>query len=544
MIRRNYSSKTIIHSNNFATGTSEIYLYMKRKKLFVLCLLCLVCFFSCGSRLKPETTDSTPSSGETPVSPPPQTPDPTESISMAPIPIDPMAINRLMPFRGVLKNGVTLLYPEQRFAPFWTENWKSRNQSICWKVTTGKEEYMAEMLVSVNQMAKGERTDLLLTNGTDSVTCRITATGWQRCRFPRNLQFNEGTSVLTLKISKPGQQDGFNVNLYSLEIIRPDTYERQQEDARSVRSNTSWMADVPYGFFFHWNSRSMPMSGDPLPYEEAVNAFDVDRFAKTVNECGGKLVFFTTSWAEYYFPAPIQVIDDILPGRTTKRDLVADLSAALGKYGIRLILYYHVGHGDYAWMSKQGFTNDSVGDVFANVEKIVGEISKRYGENLAGLWLDDGRCYYPNGVQFDRIAKAAKSGNKDLVLCFNPWILPKLTDYQDYYAGETGLNLASAGVGNPHLPEGGDGTFQGGPQDGLQATYCGLLEPGEWTHIYQDSVIEDPVLSLDELTQIVEESNKRKNVPMINVRIYQDGTISPKSYALLKELRGRISGKE
>ena len=31
---------------------------------------------------------------------------------------------------------------------------------------------------------------------------------------------------------------------------------------------------------------------------------------------------------------------------------------------------------------------------------------------------------------------------------------------------------------------------------------------------------------------------------MINVRIYQDGTISPKSYALLKELNNRISKGE
>lgn len=466
-------------------------------------------------------------------------------------PVDPNAltldtgiINRLIPFRGELSNGVRQLYPEEPYKTFWAENWNSSEQSISWKVNTGGEEYLAEMLLSVNNLEAGEETELMLSNGTDSVACRIETAGWQRCRFPRPLHFKKGTSALSVKISKPGRHKDYNVYLYSLEVVTPQSAERLQAEAASLRSNTSWMADLPYGFFFHWNSKSMPQSGEPLAYEEAVNNFDVDRFAKTVYECGGKLVFFTTSWAEYYFPAPIQTIDSILPGRTTRRDLVADLSDALGKYDIRLILYYHVGHGDKEWWDKQHYTCNDAGDLFTNVEKIVGEISLRYGNRLAGLWMDDGIGYYPNGASFERIVKAAKSGNKDLAICFNSWILPKLTDFQDYYAGELGLSLESAGVDNPHLPLNGDGLFHGGPQDGLQATFSGTLEPGDWTHIYRDSIIGDPVLSIDQLTEVVKESNRRKNLPMINVRIYQDGTISPKSEALLKELNNRIRKRE
>lgn len=211
----------------------------------------------------------------------------------------------------------------------------------------------------------------------------------------------------------------------------------------------------------------MPKSGEPLSYEEAVNRFDVERFARTMYECGGKLIFLTTSWAGYYFPAPIQTIDAILPGRTTKRDLVADLSEALSAYGIRLILYYHVGHGDKEWWSKQNYTRNDAGDLFTNLEKIIEEVSLRYGNKIAGFWMDDGIGYYPNGASFERITKAAKSGNKDNVICYNPWILPKLTEFQDYYAGELGLSLRSAGVDNPYLPVGGTGMFQGGMQEGL-----------------------------------------------------------------------------
>lgn len=482
------------------------------KKRSVYCwLICLICLAACKNPVDPTAMD-----------------------------LDPNVVNRLIPFRGEMCGGVRQLYPEEPFKAFWAENWKDTEQSISWKVNAGKEDYQIGLLVNVTHLEEGEDTELTISNGMDSTVCRIGQVGWQRCWFPHPLSFEEGTSAVSVRISKPGTHKEYEVCLYGLEMVKPETYLRLQAEAASLRSNTSWMSDLPYGFFFHWNSKSMPLSGEPLAYEEAVNHFDVDRFAQTVHDCGGKLVFFTTSWAEYYFPAPLHTIDSILPGRTTKRDLVADLSDALGKYDIRLILYYHVGHGDKEWWDKQRYTRDNPGDLFTNVEKIVGEVSQRYGNRLAGLWMDDGIGYYPNGASFERITKAAKSGNKDLVICYNPWILPKLTDFQDYYAGELGLSLESAGMGNPYLPLDGDGLFKEGPQDGLRATFSGTLEPGDWTHIYKDSIIGDPVLSIDELTAVVKESNKRKNLPMINVRIYQDGTISPKSYMLLKELNRRL----
>lgn len=87
--------------------------------------------------------------------------------------LDPANINRLIPFRGELNNGVKQLYPEEPYKAFWAENWKSPEQSISWKVNTDGEDYVAEMIVSVNRMGDGEETELVLSNGTDSVICRI-----------------------------------------------------------------------------------------------------------------------------------------------------------------------------------------------------------------------------------------------------------------------------------------------------------------------------------------------------------------------------------
>ena len=59
-----------------------------------------------------------------------------------------------------------------------------------------------------------------------------------------------------------------------------------------------------------------------------------------------------------------------------------------------------------------------------------------YGEGLAGWYFDDACVYYPLNPDFRRLTLAAKAGNLDRVVCYNPWILPRSTDFQDYLCGE------------------------------------------------------------------------------------------------------------
>lgn len=444
-------------------------------------------------------------------------------------------ITRLIPQKGVMTGGIKMFMNEEPFKSFWAENWNSGNQSIQWNVEAEASPYRAEILVNVNG---GDRDVVLeLSDGKKTIECPVTGTGWKRVAFTEPIRLSKGINTLTLRIAGQNNVSHPDIHFYSLELATPESYDRIGKEVKQWKAQTGWMADIPYGFFFHWNSKSMPLKGEQKKYVDAVADFDVDAFARMVNDCGAKLIFFTTSWAEYYFPGPLKSIDAILPGRTTERDLVTDLSNALNAYGIRLILYYHIGHGDKEWWEKQEYTRENPGHLFTNLETIIGEIGERYGNKIAGLWMDDGMGYYPNGAPFDRITKAAKSMNKNFVICYNPWIFPRFTDYQDYFAGEVGLSMESAGKDNPYLPVGGNGIFTDGPQKGLQATYTGLLEPGEWTHIYKDTEIEAPLFTPEEMIAIIRESNKRKNLPMINVRVYQDGTISPASYQLLKKVK-------
>ena len=456
------------------------------------------------------------------------------------VPMEPDRTTRLLPRQALLSEDMNIYMPDDPFKTFWIGNWRDSSQTAQWNVDAPAGTYAAEALVKLNGVEAGESVVLELSAGKRRTQCSVSGTEWQRCVFDEPLKLRDGVSTLTARIVSPGPSEAFELHLFSVELTEEKLRTRLAERAEELRSDARWMGKLKYGFFFHWNANSMPRQGEAKSYEEAVRDFDAEAFARTVHECGGELVFFTTAWAQAYFPGPLDAFDRILPGRTTRRDLVSDLSDALGKYGIKLILYYNF-KGDEAWQQAQGYSRETPGTLLENTEKILGEIGDRYGKKIAGLWLDDGMAYYPLGADFEKLTRAAKRGNPALVVGYNSWIFPRLTDFQDFYGGELGLSEESAGVGNPWLPVGGDGVFTGGPQAGLQATYCGLMEPGDWTHTAKDTEIGDPMFTADRLVEIIRKSNERGNLPMMNLQVYQDGTVSPKTRALLDTVARRLN---
>jgi hypothetical protein len=78
---------------------------------------------------------------------------------------------------------------------------------------------------------------------------------------------------------------------------------------------------------------------------------------------------------------------------------------------------------------------------------IMREIGERY---------DDGCVYYPLNPDFRALGWAAKAGNPGRVICCNPWIWPRFTDFQDYFCGEGYGFLKS----HEWLPDDGSGIFK------------------------------------------------------------------------------------
>ena len=264
-------------------------------------------------------------------------------------------------------------------------------------------------------------------------------------------------------------------------------------------------------------------------------------FASLVNSTGAGYVIITTSHAGHYFPAPVQAIDRILPGRTAGRDLVRDWIEELGAYGIRLMLYYHVGHDDWrqpgGWWQATGWDPKNPRRYLDHWLAITTEVGRRYGRGLAGWFFDDGCIYYPLNPDFRRLTAAAKAGNPDRVVCYNPWVLPRLTDFQDYLCGE-GYEFLKSWDG---LPADGTGIYTAGPHKGLQAHTNFILE-SDWPHSRLDTPIPPPRYRRDRFIADMKAGIAHGVVPSVNLEIYQDGGIGEASLEFMAALKREIKG--
>jgi hypothetical protein len=75
---------------------------------------------------------------------------------------------------------------------------------------------------------------------------------------------------------------------------------------------------------------------------------------------------------------------------------------------------------------------------------VIREWSERWGRKVAGWWFDG--CYFPNTMyrspeppNFASFAAAARAGNPDAAVAFNPGVVYRMlsmTPYEDFTAGE------------------------------------------------------------------------------------------------------------
>lgn len=419
---------------------------------------------------------------------------------------------------------------------FAVPGWKNKTQSFTWALNVEKKDfYQAAALIEIKNAT--EPIVLEISSGKHTSKVRLTTMEWNKVFFPDSLLLEAGGQQLHLRMISDTENPETEISIYSLELATGKTWAAKNAAAEKLRSKPSWLNEAAYGLFFHWNSRSQPRSGEAKSYAQAVKDFDVAAFANMVKNTGADFIVLTTSWAAPTFPAPLKTLDQIVPGNTTARDLIMDMANALNQHDIKLLVYCNFRMDWLGWKK-----NDSARTTFYldNMIAIYREIGERYAHKIAGLWIDDGMAMYPYSAPFEAITTAVKQYDSDMVIGYNSWIYPRFTDFQDFFGGEYGITLRSAGVNNPHLPVGGDGYFISGPQQGLKATFCGLMERGDWTHTQPNEEIPPPLLSSDSLVKIVKEAVRRKNLPVMNVRIYQDGSISPHTYTLLKQLKEAI----
>lgn len=226
---------------------------------------------------------------------------------------------------------------------FHVTGWTRPEQTLEWEIAVPQSDAYAVNVLLRRHGSQALR--VAVTGATQTVHGLVPASlrGWTRQTLDGLLRLPAGKQRLVLTARSPDNTDRFNAEVFSMELVRPAVRERLHTAALKLRSDTRWLQECRYGLMCHWTSQSFPRRGERKPYAQAVQDFDVEGLASQVRATGAGFLVFTTSHAEHFFPAPLKSLDQILPGRTARRDLVADLANALGRRGVKLFLYYHLG---------------------------------------------------------------------------------------------------------------------------------------------------------------------------------------------------------
>jgi hypothetical protein len=439
----------------------------------------------------------------------------------------------LMAVDAVLSEGLTP-FQAGGHGKFFVQGWRRPEQQAHWTVSASEPAEYEVSVVVRNNTDQSLRLELSTPGTTLVGSCRgDAAKWWDRVPLAGRLALPAGPSALTLRITPTGGQRAFDVGVHAVELVRPEVEAELTRRALAMRVDPTWFQQARYGIMVHWTSESAPLQGERKPYAEAVAAFDVETFAENVWQTGAGFVVFTTAHAFQYFPAPLAALDRVLPGRTSRRDLVADLAAALGRRGLKLMLYYHLGAvNDPEWVAASGLFDTDTTKLFGNWQAMVSEVGERYGDRLAGWWFDEGSTgYYHRSAPWESLARAAKAGHPQRLVGFNAWELANPTQFHDFCTGE-GCQEPRGFCGL--LTPGGDGRYPSGTHVGLQASAC-LITERDWGHFGLNTPLSEPKWSADQLAALLEGFIACRNVPLFNLEITQDGHLSAKSISLFRQ---------
>lgn len=228
-------------------------------------------------------------------------------------------------------------------------------------------------------------------------------------------------------------------------------------DPVSGRSRAAWMQDPRYcwGVMTHyladWQARSHKLQMNVDLWNKLIDGFDVEAMAGRLESVGAGHYQLSIGQNSGYYLSPNATYDRITgikPSKCSHRDLVADFYEPLRQRDIKLMVYLPSGApgGDKAAMAALVWTNGPhPNKTFqAKWEQVIGEWSRRWGKNVTGWWFDG--CYYPNSMyrsatapNFSSFAAAARAGNPDSSLAFNPGVIYRLiasSPEDDFTAGE------------------------------------------------------------------------------------------------------------
>ena len=361
---------------------------------------------------------------------------------------------------------------------------------------------------------------------------------FERIPLTGELHLSCGVNVVRLRVA--GAKGGEIFRLRSLEltpVAQANAVAAASQPARRHRANTDWFVKAAYGVWFHFFDLTTPRRGPRKPYAQAVNDLDVEVLGSLVEETGAGYVILTTNLGNPTCPAPIRSWEELHPGWTTQRDLIADFAGALNRRGIRLLLYMNcpalggLRQSSVGVFDRPRYSEERYAEILV---KVFTEFGLRYGSRVAGFWLDSWfqtTEFYPN-LPFEALSRAIKAGYPDRMVAYNHWAFPIETEWQDYWAGEL-TDLPLKRFGSRYIRRGAG--------KGLQA-HSAIRLDDNWFHITPNTDIRSPRYTAAQLTEYIKTCMEDQAAVTFGVGIYQDGTISEASRQVLRQVRRGIRG--
>jgi hypothetical protein len=222
-------------------------------------------------------------------------------------------------------------------------------------------------------------------------------------------------------------------------------------------SNTDWFQEAGFGVMVHYLKEAIVPDGGSEEWNKAVESFNVDTFAKQVDEARAGFVMFTLGQNSGYYCSPNATFNNavgVKPGELcSTRDLPKDLINALKKYDIPLVLYLPsnppINNKRVSEKLRYAIQKDSATSQFNQpiLENMIREWGLRYGDDVKGWWFDG--LYSWNNIRSTRMdmslrhnisthTLAAKAGNKSRIVTYNSGFgkIHGNTSYDDYTSGE------------------------------------------------------------------------------------------------------------
>lgn len=304
-------------------------------------------------------------------------------------------------------------------------------------------------------------------------------------------------------------------------------------------NKVKWMSGK-YGVMVHYLPQIGGVGGEKkLSPEEMANTFDVKAFADSIEKTGASWLIFPFGQNSGYYWSENPYIEERIPGRCSKRDLVLEIANEITSRGIRFMAYIPTEMDFQSEEMRNAFLWDKSPEKKEFMEiwyNVIEYYAKKLGDKLSGWWFDG--CYVASEKDFartkdwtnerfdrERWFAAAKAGNPNAAVAMGTGanLMQCVFEEEEYLPGEVNDIV--------YYPWDYDST----DKQWHVLTYLDcpwMLEAGK--------IMPDPRFSDKELYDYVKKCIDKKGAVTLNMGIFEDGTIPEKTLkqvCILRDLK-------